>query len=263
MTRLRLPLIQLDAFTRRVFCGNPAAVVILWEWLPDDRLQAIAAENNLSETAFVLPDRDPCPLRWFTPTAEVDLCGHATLAAADVLFRDSHSNARRVRFETASGELVVERAADGLAMDFPSRPGVPVEASGEILEALGAKPQELLRARDLMAVFESEEQVRDFVPDPGRIAALDAFALIVTAPGGDCDFVSRFFAPKAGIPEDPATGSSHCTLAPYWAVRLGKATLRARQLSRRGAELSCRVEGDRVRIAGHVVEFMRGEIEVD
>lgn len=260
---MKLPLYQVDAFTHRLFGGNPAAVVVLDEWLPDDVLAAIAAENNLAETAFVIPRPDLVPLRWFTPAVEVDLCGHATLAAAHVLFRYSCPSARELTFSTRSGNLVVTRDGELLSMDFPSRPGRSVEVTGELVSALGVRPQEALLARDLMAVLGSESQVRALEPDLQRITALEAFAVIVTAPGDKVDFVSRFFAPRAGIPEDPATGSSHCTLVPYWAARLGKSELIARQLSARGGDLACKLRGDRVVIAGRTVEYLRGEINVE
>ena len=259
---MKLPIYQLDAFTRRPFGGNPAAIVIMDEWLPDSVLQSIAAENNLAETAFVIAKGEACPLRWFTPAVEIDLCGHATLATADVLFRERFPALRRITFATLSGELVVERGADGLAMDFPSRPGRSVPVSDEIVAAVGARPREAFMARDLMVVFDTEGQVRELRPDIARVAMLDAFAVIATAPGSEADFVSRFFAPKAGIAEDPATGSSHCTLTPYWAQRLGKTSLTARQLSARGAEMRCEQRGDRVVISGHCVQYMKGAIEV-
>jgi predicted PhzF superfamily epimerase YddE/YHI9 len=259
---VKLPIYQLDAFTRRPFGGNPAAVVIMDEWLPDSVLQSIAAENNLAETAFVIAKGEACPLRWFTPAVEIDLCGHATLATADVLFRERFPALRRITFETLSGELVVERGADGLAMDFPSRPGRSVPVSDEIVAAVGVRPREAFMARDLMVVFDTEGQVRELHPDIARVAMLDAFAVIATAPGSEADFVSRFFAPKAGIAEDPATGSSHCTLTPYWAQRLGKTSLTARQLSARGAEMRCEQRGDRVVVSGHCVQYMKGAIEV-
>jgi predicted PhzF superfamily epimerase YddE/YHI9 len=259
---MKLPLYQLDAFTSRLFCGNPAAVVLLEKWLPDAVLQAIAAENNLAETAFVIPHRDLTPLRWFTPTVEVDLCGHATLATADVLFRYRFPKLDRLRFSTRSGELAVSRAGELLEMDFPSRPGKPVAVTDALAEALGARPREAHLARDLLVIFDTETQVRSLRPDFPRIAALDAFAVIASAPGDDVDFVSRFFAPGAGIPEDPVTGSAHCTLTPYWAARLGRNTLAAKQVSGRGGELRCELRGDRVAIAGRVVEYLRGEIDI-
>lgn len=260
---MKLPIYQLDAFTQRLFGGNPAAVVLLDAWLPDSVLAAIAAENNLAETAFVIPRPDASPLRWFTPTVEVDLCGHATLAAADVLFRYRFPSLARLVFSTRSGELAVTRDGALLKMDFPARPGKPIAVTDALAAALGARPREAYMARDLLAIFDSESEVRSLGPDFPRIASLAAFAVIVSAPGDTVDFVSRFFAPGAGIPEDPVTGSSHCTLVPYWAARLGKNKLTAQQLSARGGDLLCELRGDRVVIAGHVVEYLRGEIETE
>jgi predicted PhzF superfamily epimerase YddE/YHI9 len=259
---MKLPLYQVDAFTSRLFGGNPAAVVPLDDWLPDDVLAAIAAENNLSETAFVLPGANPAPLRWFTPAVEVDLCGHATLATAHVLFGHTYPGLDRLTFSTRSGELAVRRDGELLSMDFPSRPANEVAVTDSMVNALGRRPNAAFRARDLMAVFDTESDVRDLQPDFQRIAALDAFAVIVTARGDDVDFVSRFFAPAKGIAEDPVTGSAHCTLIPYWAARLGKTEFTARQLSRRGGELYCKLRGDRVDIAGRAVEYLRGEITI-
>jgi PhzF family phenazine biosynthesis protein len=260
---MKLPIYLVDAFTNRRFRGNPAAVVVMDEWLPDEVLQAIAAENNLSETAYVIPKGGDCPLRWFTPAIEVDLCGHATLATAHVLLRDYFSAQAEIAFSTRSGRLSVERTGDILTMEFPSRPAMPIEVDGALTAALGATPREALRSRDLLAVFDSEAEVRALRPDFARLAALDAFAVIASAPGIDADFVSRFFAPKAGIPEDPVTGSAHCTLIPYWAARLGKQHLMAKQVSARGGELRCELRGDRVKIGGAAVEYMRGEISID
>src|SRR5690349_10819966 len=216
---MRLPLYHIDAFTNQMFGGNPAAVVLLDSWLPDRALQAIAAENNLAETAFVVPHGDVMPLRWFTPTVEVDLCGHATLAAADVLFRYTFPSARRLTFSSRSGNFTVMRDGDLLTMDFPSRPGKPIEITDAIVSALGVRPTELYQARDLLAIYESESQIRDFRPDFGRIASMDTFAITISAPGDTVDYVYRFFAPRQGIPEDPVTGSANCTLVPYWATR--------------------------------------------
>jgi predicted PhzF superfamily epimerase YddE/YHI9 len=260
---MKLPLYQVDAFTRRMFGGNPAAVVLLEEWLPDETLQAIAAENNLAETAFVIPRNEVSLLRWFTPGVEVDLCGHATLATAYVLFRHRFPSLDRITFSTRSGNLTVARDGDFLSMDFPSRPGRAVEITDQIVSAVGMRPREALLARDLLVVFEREEEVRAFRPDFERIASLDAFALIISAPGNTVDFVSRFFAPRAGVPEDPVTGSAHCTLVPYWAARLGKHKLVAEQLSARGGDLYCEIRGDRVLISGNAVEYLRGEIDVE
>ena len=258
---MKLPIYQVDAFTQRLFGGNPAAVVLLDAWLSDALLAAIAAENNLAETAFVIPRADVSPLRWFTPAVEVDLCGHATLAAADVLFRHRFPSLARLVFSTKSGELVVTRDGTLLQMDFPARPGKPVAVTDALAAALGARPREAYLARDLMAIFDSESEVRSLRPDFARVASLAAFAVVVSAPGDTVDFVSRFFAPGVGVPEDPVTGSSHCTLTPYWAARLGKNRLTAKQVSLRGGDLLCELSGDRVVIAGQAVEYMRGEIE--
>ena len=258
---MKLPIYQVDAFTGTLFHGNPAAVVILEAWLPDHLLRAIAAENNLAETAFVTRGADAWSLRWFTPTVEVDLCGHATLATAHVLFSRGLCTTSSVGFDTRSGRLSVDRRDDLYVLDFPARPGTPVPVSADIIAALGATPRAVLRARDLMAVFDCEADVVTLAPDMARVAALDAFAVIVTATGDRVDFVSRFFAPAAGIPEDPVTGSAHCTLTPYWAQQLGKNELHARQMSARGGELYCELFGDRVRIAGRAVDYMEGHIQ--
>jgi PhzF family phenazine biosynthesis protein len=260
---MKLPLYQVDAFTSRMFGGNPAAVVLLDAWLPDDVLREIAAENNLAETAFVIPHGEVMPLRWFTPTVEVDLCGHATLAAAHVIFRYTFPSAKCLTFSTLSGNLIVTRDGELLSMDFPARPGKPVEISDAVIAALGVRPRELYRDRDLLAIFETESQIRGLLPHFERIAALDAFAVTVSAPGEAVDYVYRFFAPRQGIPEDPVTGSANCTLVPYWSARLGRSALVAKQLSARGGDLRCELRGDRVLIAGRTVEYLRGEITVD
>jgi PhzF family phenazine biosynthesis protein len=257
---MHCPIYQLDAFTDRLFSGNPAAVVLLEHEIPDHVMQAVAAENNLSETAFVVTGGPVFPLRWFTPTVEIDLCGHATLAAAHVLFRHVVPESTGVEFSTQSGILRVTREGQQLTLDFPSRPGIPAAVTGDLVDALGVRPREVLRARDLLAVLDSESQVRALRPDMARLAALDGFAVIVTAPGDSVDFVSRFFAPGAGVPEDPVTGSAHCTLSPYWAERLGRTTLVAKQVSPRGGDLTCRLAGDRVFLTGQVVEYLQGGI---
>lgn len=259
---MRIPLYQIDAFTGRVFSGNPAAVCPLESWLPDATLQAIAAENNLSETAYFVGRGGDYELRWFTPLVEVDLCGHATLASAHVVFTAIDPSLREVRFSSKSGPLRVTRDGDLLCLDFPSRPPEPREVTPALADALGRRPRELWAARDWMAVFDSEEEVRSLRPDMSRVAALECFALIVTAPGGRSDFVSRFFAPAQGIAEDPVTGSSHCTLVPHWAKRLGKSRLHALQVSARGGELFCEDLGERVSIAGRAVKFLEGTIEI-
>jgi PhzF family phenazine biosynthesis protein len=264
---MQLTIYQIDAFTSRVFGGNPAAVVPLHEWLPDEVLQNIAAENNLSETAFFVPTMDnesDYRLRWFTPAVEVDLCGHATLATAFVIFEYVNPDRADLRFASRSGLLTVKRRGQMLSMDFPSLPGEPSDAYQQLAEALGKRPLDLRAATNYLAVFENETDVRAIKPDMQRVAALEPLGVIITAPGDepDVDFVSRFFAPAAGIPEDPVTGSAHCTLTPYWAGRLGKRELRARQVSRRGGELLCTQQGDRVQIAGRAVAYMKGRITI-
>jgi PhzF family phenazine biosynthesis protein len=254
---------QVDAFTSRLFAGNPAAVCPLEQWLEAPVMQAIAAENNLSETAFFVRTGDCYALRWFTPTVEVDLCGHATLASAFVIFEYLDRSAEAIRFETRSGTLVVRRDGDLLAMDFPAR--VPERAgdAAAVGRALGKAPLELWASRDYLAVYASEADVRALAPDMAAVAGLDRFAVIVTAPGtGGVDFVSRFFAPAGGVAEDPVTGSAHCTLVPYWAQRLGKTRFHALQVSPRGGELWCELNGDRVIIRGHAVRYLEGSIEV-
>lgn len=259
---MKRPIYQIDAFTSRLFGGNPAAVVLLDEWLPDATLAAIAAENNLAETAFVIAHGEEMPLRWFTPTVEVDLCGHATLATAHVLFQSVFPAASRLTFGTRSGNLVVTRNGEFLTMDFPSRPGKAVDVTSAMINALGLQPREAYLARDLLVIVDSEAQVRAFQPDFARIATVDAFAVILSAPGEAVDYVYRFFAPRQGIPEDPVTGSANCTVVPYWAARLGKAALDAHQLSARGGELRTALNGDRVLISGRTVEYLRGEITI-
>lgn len=253
---------QVDAFSSAVFAGNPAAVCPLDHWLPDQTLQAIAAENNLAETAFFVPENGGLRLRWFTPACEVDLCGHATLASAHVLFTQLGLRDSLVRFQTKSGELLVTRLHDGkLELDFPSRPPEKVEPHPNLLGALGGpEPTEVLAARDYLVRYRSESEVRALRPTMGALMEIDRFAVIVTAPGDSSDFVSRFFAPAKGIPEDPVTGSAHCTLTPYWAAQLGKTELFARQVSPRGGELLCRLVNDRVRMSGDAVLFLKGTI---
>jgi PhzF family phenazine biosynthesis protein len=259
---MNFPIYQIDAFTSRLFRGNPAAVVVLNEWLPDGVMAAVAAENNLSETAFIILQAEVVPLRWFTPTIEVDLCGHATWAAAHVILNSYRPGQDSVRFATRSGELIVARQNELLRMDLPARPGKPIDVSDALVAALGARPREAVLARDVVAIFDSEDQIRELRPDLNRIAALDAFAVIASARGNEVDFVSRFFAPAAGVPEDPVTGSAHCTLTPYWSAKLGKQSLTARQLSARGGEVYCEMHGERVMIAGGTVEYLRGEITI-
>ncbi len=260
---MKIPYYEVAAFTSKPFGGNPAGVCLLPAWLPDATLQNIAAENNLAETAFLVPSGDDFDLRWFTPELEVDLCGHATLAAAFVLFSEAGFKRGTIRFHSQSGWLSVTRVGEVLELDFPSRPPQPCAVPEALVRGLGKTPVRVLKSRDYFAVFASEDDVRALKPDFTALATLDTLGIIVTAPGSDCDFVSRFFAPGAGIAEDPVTGSAHCTLIPYWAERLGKAQLFARQLSKRGGELFCSLAGERVRIGGKAVLYLRGQIELD
>lgn len=251
---------QVDAFATRAFEGNPAAVCPLESWLDDTLLQAIAEENNLSETAFFVPSEKGYRLRWFTPVKEVDLCGHATLATAHVIFDILGYAKPAITFETRSGDLFVEKKGKRLEMDFPASPPTPCEISETLALGLGRRPIEVLAAEDYLAVFDSEATVRAIAPDQALLGQLDLRGVIVTAPGTDVDFVSRFFAPKFGIPEDPVTGSAHCQLAPYWANKLGKNCLSAKQVSRRGGDLACEVKAGRVTLSGYAVTFMEAEI---
>ncbi len=260
---MKLRQFQVDAFASRRFEGNPAAVCPLKEWLSDDLMQSIAAENNLSETAFFVPAQSGFHLRWFTPLAEVDFCGHATLASGHVLFDALDYEKQSVVFETRSGEMTVERSGKLYVMNFPAQPPKPCSPPKALIEALGAKPTEVLAADDYLAVFESQAVVQSLAPDFARLGDLDLRGVIATAPGDDHDFVSRFFGPKLGIDEDPVTGSAHCELTPYWSKRLSKKQLRARQISRRGGDVLCEIAGDRVRLKGSAVTFMVGEIEID
>lgn len=267
------PIWQVDAFTRRAFHGNPAAVVPLTtRWPSDELMQSIAMENNLAETAFVLPasaagmaDVADHAIRWFTPVREVQLCGHATLASAHVLFEHLGFEGRAIRFHSPrSGALGVTREADGLlVLDFPQITVEPAEITPSLVAALGRRPAELYSGEKYLAVFENKRDVHELTPDMRALAMIPATGIICTAPGAGHDFVSRFFAPAAGIDEDPVTGSAHCVLAPYWAARLGKKHLTAHQVSRRGGELTCEVtDSGRVKIAGHAVTFLEGKIRV-
>ncbi len=255
----RIRLYQVDAFTDRVFAGNPAAVCLLDAWLDDATLQAIAAENNLSETAFLVREQNLYAIRWFTPSVEIDLCGHATLAAAFVVFQFVEPRIDKVVFGSASGPLIVTRDAERLCMDFPALPAGACSPPQALFEAVGGYPAQVLEARDYLLVFASTDDVLSLEPDMQLLASLQRH-VIVTAPGSDVDFVSRFFAPGAGIAEDPVTGSAHCTLVPYWAKRLDKNKLHARQVSKRGGELVCELRGERVILAGQAVLYLEGTI---
>ena len=262
---MRISLYQVDAFTGRLFGGNPAAVCPLVEWLPEATMQSIAAENNLAETVFFVAQGEGYLLRWFTPTVEVELCGHATLASGYVVTHILTPDRRSVRFETLkAGPLEVSRDGDLLAMDFPSWPPEQEPADPRILTALGKMPVESFVARGrTLAVYERAEDVAALKPDFAAMRRVPGADAIVTAPGGDgTDFVSRYFAPNFGVDEDPATGSAHCVLTPYWAERLGKRQLKARQTSMRVGELLCTLKGDRVTLAGHAVLYLEGAITV-
>jgi len=263
-----IPIYQIDAFAGGLFrgerfSGNPAAVCPLERWLADETLQAIAEENNLAETAYYVYENGRIRLRWFTPVVEVDLCGHATLAAAYVIQELRQETAEpKLTFDSRSGELTVTRENDLYVLDFPSRYPPPCEDDPVLFEALGARPVAYHRTGDCFCVFETEDQVRALAPDMSKLARVDCRGTIATAPGKDCDFVSRFFAPRAGIPEDPVTGSAHTNLIPYWSRRLGKEKLFARQISRRGGELWCEDRGARVGIGGRAVKYLEGQITV-
>ncbi|MDD5170943.1 MAG: PhzF family phenazine biosynthesis protein [Syntrophales bacterium] len=263
MADTKIPIYQVDAFTTERFRGNPAAVCILDHWLPDEVLQAIAMENNLSETAFLVESTNIYNLRWFTPKAEIDLCGHATLASAFVLFSTLKIRSHTVSFSTRSGILTVELMDNLLFMDFPSRPALPCPLPEDLAAGLGKAPSEVLRSRDYIAVFADEDTILSLEPRMDLLARLDATGIIVTAPGKKVDFVSRFFAPRVGVDEDPVTGSSHSTLIPFWSERLGKKTLHALQLSKRGGELFCEDRGTRVRIGGSAVLYLEGSIHIE
>ncbi|MEM9531688.1 MAG: PhzF family phenazine biosynthesis protein [Pseudomonadota bacterium] len=258
---MKLTQFQVDAFADRPFTGNPAAVCPLESWLDDELLQAIAEENNLSETAFFVPTENGYKLRWFTPRSEVDLCGHATLASAHVLFEELNYSGSVINFETRSGSLKVEKRGAQLQMDFPARPPSPCEAPDLLVEGLGVTPAQMLAADDYVVVLADEDAVRSVVPNFSLLSDISLRGAIITATGsGDIDFVSRFFAPALGVPEDPVTGSAHCELAPYWAGRLGKDTMTARQLSRRGGQLTCEMCGDRVLLTGRAVSVIHATL---
>ena len=261
---MKVPIFQLDAFASRRFTGNPAAVMLLDAFPDDATLQAVAAENNLAETAFLVPESGDYRLRWFTPAVEVPLCGHATLASAAVVMERLEPRRGRVVFHTASGPLTVTRAGDGYVMDLPARPSERIETPPGLAEALGAAPVEVYgNVFNYMAVLENEQALRALEPDMAALVRIDRPGVIVTAPGeAPYDFVSRYFAPAKGIPEDPVTGAAHCMLTPYWARRLGMTALRAFQVSRRGGAVICRLAGDRVELEGGCVFYLEGEAEI-
>lgn len=260
---MHLTVYQIDAFTRRPLAGNAAAIIPLDSWLEPGLMQAMAAEHNLAETAFLVGSGGRYRLRWFAPLTEVDFCGHATLAAAWVVLEQLEPARDSVQFETRAGRLSVHRTGDGLLMDFPRRAHTPCPAPPGLSDALGIEPQHVLEGDDVIAVLGSESAVASVTPDLEKLKQLPGRAVVVTAPGESVDFVSRVFGPKVGIGEDPVTGSTHCALAPYWGGRLDRSSLRARQLSRRGGELICRLVGDRVHIIGHCAQYMVGSIALE
>ncbi|MDR3793185.1 MAG: PhzF family phenazine biosynthesis protein [Terracidiphilus sp.] len=262
---MRIPIYQLDAFASRIFSGNPAAVMLLDEDLPDQTLQSLAVENNLSETAFLVKQANDYRLRWFTPACEVPLCGHATLASGAVVLERLERSREEVVFYTASGELRVRRAGEGYAMDFPANPAGRIAIPARSKAGLGVEPKEALRnSRFTVLVLKNAAEVAELTPGMQALAELDPHGVIVTAAGdGGFDFVSRFFAPRLGVPEDPVTGSAHCVLTPYWSERLGKTEFRAYQASRRGGELVCRLKKDRVELEGKCAFYMEGTVRME
>jgi PhzF family phenazine biosynthesis protein len=260
---MTIPYFEVSAFTDKPFGGNPAGVCFLPnEWLADDLLQSIAAENNLAETAFLIDRGDFFDVRWMTPTVEVDLCGHATLASAHVLFNHLGRKGDALRFQSRSGELRVERKGGTLVLDFPSQPPDRCETPKKLVDGLGAQPVEVWKGCDYYAIFDRAEDVAAIKPNFDLLSELGTRGTVASAPGNDCDFVSRFFAPAAGILEDPVTGSTHCALIPYWSKRLGERSLHARQISKRGGELFCENRGERVGIGGRAVTYVEGKLQL-
>jgi PhzF family phenazine biosynthesis protein len=261
---MKIKLYQIDAFADKIFSGNPAAVCVLEEWLSDEMMQNIAAENNLSETAFTVKNDDNYDIRWFTPVAEVALCGHATLATAFVLFNFIEKNLSEINFQSKhSGALRVIKNGDLLILNFPADIPKEVEHIPELTKALGLSPQIVLKGKtDYLLVYSNQEEIEKIEPDFNQLLKLDVRGIIISAPGDKVDFVSRFFGPAVGVNEDPVTGSAHTTLIPYWATRLDKVHLKAKQLSKRGGDLSCEFLGERVNISGKAVLYMTAEIEI-
>jgi len=259
---MNVKIFQVDAFTATLFGGNPAAVIPLKEWLPAEKMQAIAEENNLSETAFFVETGEVYELRWFTPATEVDLCGHATLAAAHVLFSHLNYDSEEIRFETKSGELTVQKNGKFYSMNFPQNKPERVEPPVELLQALDIESDEVYFNTDYLVVLENEETVERVSPNFEKLKKVDTRGVIITAPGDDFDFVSRFFAPAVGINEDPVTGSAHTLLAPLWFEKLGKTGFRAAQVSGRGGIIDCRLIHNRVELTGEAITYLTGKIEL-
>ena len=259
---MKLPIYQVDAFASKVFEGNPAAVCPLPHWLHDDILLSIAAENNLSETAFYVITNNGFHIRWFTPTAEVDLCGHATLASAFIIFTEFNYPSETISFESRSGILTVTKKDALLVMNFPAQPATPCDLPVELEQAFAITPLECLASEDYILVCNSEDEVRKAQPRLELLKNIDRRGVMITAPAEHYDFIMRFFAPKYGIDEDPVTGSAYTQLTPYWANRLGKNALHAKQVSTRGGEVFCQAIGERISIAGSAVKYLQGEITI-
>jgi PhzF family phenazine biosynthesis protein len=260
---MQVPFYQVDAFTDRLFGGNPAGVCPLEQWLPDETMQKIAMENNLSETAFFVKKGEGFHIRWFTPKVEVNLCGHATLASAHVIFHDLGFSGEKISFESRSGLLNVTREGDLLILDFPGNKPQRTALPDDFVQSLNITPLQCYRGKeDYLLLYKSQKEIEELIPDFRRLEKTDARAVIVTAPGDKVDFVSRFFAPRVGVDEDPVTGSAHTVLIPFWAEKLGKTEMNARQLSRRGGIIFCRLNGDRVDIGGRAVTYLKGQIHL-
>ncbi len=260
---MELTLYQIDAFTKNVFSGNPAAICPLTDWLDDDIMQSIALENNLSETAFFIPDDDGYHIRWFTPVSEVDLCGHATLASAYVIFNLLEYHNNQIHFNSKSGPLYIEKQDSRITMDFPCQPPIPCQIPEALENAFGKTPVECLKSEDYMVVFETEADVINYSPDMDELKKLGLRGVISTAKAsGNYDFVNRFFAPKFGVPEDPVTGSSFTQLIPYWSGKLDQTTFNARQVSQRGGDIQCSLNGNRIKISGSAVKYLEGKINI-
>jgi PhzF family phenazine biosynthesis protein len=257
------PFYQVDAFTDKLFGGNPAGVCPLEKWLPDDIMQKIAMENNVSETAFFVKTDGGFHIRWFTPKVEVNLCGHATLASAHVIFHDLGFSGDVIAFESRSGNLNVTREGDLLILDFPANKPQRTALPDDFVQSLNITPVQCFRGKeDYLLLYKSQQEIEALIPDFRRLEKIDARAVIVTSPGVNVDFVSRFFGPRVGVDEDPVTGSAHTVLIPFWAEKLGKTEMKALQLSRRGGTLFCRLRADRVDIGGRAVTYLKGEISL-
>jgi PhzF family phenazine biosynthesis protein len=259
---MKIPIYQIDAFTNEQFKGNPAAVCPLNKWIEDDLMQKVAAENNLSETAFFVKKDNGYELRWFTPKGEIDLCGHATLASAYVIYTYLDKNLKNIKFTTKSGLLEVSKEGSLFTLAFPSREGEKCDTPEALIKGLGKVPKEVYKSRDYMAVFDTEQDILSLELNMDELKKLDGFGVIVTAKGKEVDFVSRFFAPKAGVEEDPVTGSAHCTLVPYWKNKLNKNEFVALQLSERGGKLYCTDLGETVKMSGEAVAYLEGFINI-